>query len=126
MKLRNIPRRALLAAVVAVGLPAVARAHAFLERADPRVGSTVAAAPPRVAVHFTQSVEPAFSTVRVLDPDGNPVDKADVQVDPNDQATLTVGVPKLAAGTYRVEWKVTSVDTHRTHGSFTFTVGLKG
>ena len=86
----------------------------------------MAAAPARVAVHFTQSVEPEFSAVTVLDADGKAVDKADVQVDPKDSTTLTVGVQKLPPGTYKVEWKVTSVDTHRTHGSFTFTVQPKG
>ena len=111
MTKRTFPGAALLAAALTVGVPAVAGAHAFLDRADPRVGSIVNAAPPRVTAHFTQALEPAFSTMRVLDPDGKPVDKADVQVDPNDPATLSVSVPKLATGTYRVEWKVTSVDT---------------
>ncbi len=126
MTTRPVRAAALLAAAFTLTLPAAAGAHAFLDHADPRVGSTVAAAPPRVAVHFTQSVEPAFSTVHVLDATGKSVDQADVQVDPNDGATLTVGVPKLPAGTYKVEWKVTSVDTHRTHGTFEFTVQPKG
>ena len=123
---RTVRTAALLAAAMALAVPAVAGAHAFLDHAEPRVGSTVDASPPRVAVHFTQSVEPAFSTVHVLDASGNAVDQADVQVDPKDPATLTVGVPKLPAGTYKVEWKVTSVDTHRTHGTFEFTVQSKG
>ena len=119
-------RTAALVAAWTLGLPAVAGAHAFLDRAEPRVGSTVEASPPRVAVHLTQDVEPAFSTVRVSDAAGKQVDRADVRVDPKDAATLTVGIPKLAAGTYTVEWRVTSVDTHRTHGTFEFTVHPKG
>jgi len=38
-------------------------------------------------------------------------------------AQLRVGVKPLTAGTYTVKWKVLSVDTHRTQGSFSFTVG---
>ncbi len=126
MTTRTVRTAALWAAALTFGLPAAAGAHAFLDHADPKVGSAVAAAPPRVAVHFTQSVEPAFSTVRVSDADGKQVDRADVRVDPKDPATLSVGVPDLPAGTYKVEWKVTSVDTHRTHGTFAFTVQPKG
>ena len=99
--------------------------HAFLDHANPQVGSTLEACPPRVVVHFTQEIEPAFSTLRVLDAADKPVDKADAAVDPKDQTAFSVSIPKLPAGTYTVEWKVTSVDTHRTHGSFTFTVRSK-
>ena len=126
MTTQTVRIAAVLAVALTLGLPAVAGAHAFLDHAEPKVGSTVADSPPRVAVHFTQSVEPAFSTVQVSAADGKRVDQADVKVDPADPATLTVGVPKLPAGTYKVEWKVTSVDTHRTHGTFEFTVGPKG
>jgi methionine-rich copper-binding protein CopC len=31
--------------------------------------------------------------------------------------------PRLAPGTYRVMWRVISVDTHQTEGAFTFTIG---
>jgi copper resistance protein C len=49
-----------------------------------------------------------------------------MKVDSKDASIMTVSVPNLPAGTYKVEWKVTSVDTHKTHGSFTFTVQPKG
>ena len=47
-------------------------------------------------------------------------------MDASDATVLTVSVGNLPAGTYKVTWKVTSVDTHKTHGSFTFTVQPKG
>ena len=34
-----------------------------------------------------------------------------------------VSVKPLPPGTYRVHWKVLSVDTHTTEGNFTFRVG---
>jgi methionine-rich copper-binding protein CopC len=37
----------------------VALAHAFLERADPRVGSTVRTPPAQVRLWFTEQLEPA-------------------------------------------------------------------
>ena len=37
--------------------------------------------------------------------------------------TMRVGLRSLPAGSYRVRWQALSVDTHKTEGSFTFTVG---
>ena len=105
--------------------PSLSRAHAFLDHAVPKVGSTVDASPSTIALTFTQSLEPAFSKVTVSDSAGKQVNDKDAHVDENEATLMTVSVPKLAAGTYTVEWKVTSVDTHRTHGSFTFTVQPK-
>ena len=97
-------------------------AHAFLDHATPRVGSTVHGPPPAVKLWFTQELEPAFSTVRVLDKSGKPVDRGDARVDKSDRTLLEVAVPPLAPGTYRVQWRVVSVDTHVTEGDFTFDV----
>ena len=36
---------------------------------------------------------------------------------------MRVSLKSLSPGTYRVRWHVLSVDTHKTEGSFTFTVG---
>jgi hypothetical protein len=36
---------------------------------------------------------------------------------------MSVSLRPGGSGTYRVEWKVLSVDTHTTEGSFTFRVG---
>ena len=35
---------------------------------------------------------------------------------------LLVSLPQLAPGTYKVTWRVLSVDTHVTEGDFTFDV----
>jgi methionine-rich copper-binding protein CopC len=100
--------------------PAVA--HAFLDHASPRVGSTVSQAPSELTLSFTQNLEPAFSSVDVLDEKGAKVDKGNVQVDPNDGALLRVSLNPLPPGTYKVVWHVVSVDTHPTEGDFTFQV----
>jgi len=97
-------------------------AHAFLDHASPRVGSTVHGGPPAVKLWFTEELEPAFSTVRVLDESGKPVDRGDARVDKSDHTLLQVALPPLAPGTYRVRWRVVSVDTHVTEGDFTFDV----
>jgi len=96
----------------------LAQAHAFLDYADPRVGSTVSA-PSQVTVFMTEELEGAFSKLQVFDGKGTEVDKKDVKVS---GATMTVSVPTLAAGTYKVKWSAVAVDTHHTTGTFTFTV----
>jgi methionine-rich copper-binding protein CopC len=97
-------------------------AHAFLERAEPGVGSTVKASPNEVRVLFTENIEPAFSTIQVFDASGKEVDKRDVYLDGSNHALLHVSLPLLQPGVYRVVWRVVSVDTHLTNGDFTFRV----
>ena len=97
-----------------------ASGHAFLDHAEPPVGSTVRSAPARVEVWFSQDLEPAFSTLKVLDSTGKEVDKMDKSVPERDRARMAVSLPPLAPGRYRVLWRALSVDTHVTEGDFTF------
>ncbi len=116
-------RAAVAGAVLALLAGAAgARAHAFLERAEPRVGSTVRAAPAQVRLWFTERLEPAYSRVRVESERGERVDRADAAVDADNGALLRVSLLTLRPGTYKVVWRVVSVDTHVTEGDFTFRV----
>jgi hypothetical protein len=100
----------------------VAFAHAFLDHADPKVGSSLNVAPAKVKIWFTQELEPAFSGIVVTDANGDEVDKKDTHLDDSDKTLLIVSLQKLPPGTYKVAWHVVSVDTHRTQGDFKFTV----
>ena len=102
-------------------ISSAAFAHAFLDRASPAVGSAVAGSPPSIALTYTEPVEPLFSTVQVTDTSGNRMD-AGKPVPQDDGRVLQVPLKKLPPGVYTVEWHVTSVDTHKTEGHFTFTV----
>ena len=95
-------------------------AHAFLDHAEPRVGSTVAAPPTEATLVFTEPIEPAFSRIEVLDSAGRRVDTGS----PEHPAPEKLGIKLsgLGPGTYTVHWAVVSVDTHETEGSFKFTV----
>jgi copper resistance protein C len=119
----NGPRTA--AAVIVLALAAVASgagAHAFLDRAEPRVGSKVRTPPAQVTLWFTERLEPAYSRVKVMDETGQQVDKADASVVAADPRQLRVSLMPLGPGKYRVVWRVLSVDTHVTEGDFTFHV----
>ena len=97
-------------------------AHAFLDHAAPSVGSTVRGSPAEVRVWFTQALEPAFSTLRVVDRGGAQVDQGNNAVDAGERTLLKVGLRPLAPGSYKVFWRVLSVDAHTTEGSFSFSV----
>jgi methionine-rich copper-binding protein CopC len=115
--------RAFLTALVLLFLPfgaPAARAHAFLDHANPLVGSTVASAPHEVVLTFTQSLEAAFSTVTVTDPGGADAGQGKAQVSGN---TMRIGLKAGGPGTYKVHWHALSTDTHSTEGTFTFHVG---
>ena len=111
-----------LAAILLPGLllgAAAAHAHAFLDRASPRVGSTVRSAPREVTLWFSQKIEPSFSSAQVRDASGARVDQGGRV----DGSVLHVPVKSLPPGTYKVHWRVLSVDTHTTEGNFSFRVG---
>jgi methionine-rich copper-binding protein CopC len=101
-------------------LPAAASAHAMLDHADPRVGNKVGSPPHQLTLWFTQKLEPAFSSVTVTNAKGERVDSGKPRVSGNQ---MSVSLRAGGSGTYHVNWKVLSVDTHTTDGSFTFEVG---
>ena len=121
--MRKIRLAAVLASSLAVLLaPARASAHAMLKSAAPAVGSTVQIAPTSVDLTFSSSVEPEFSTIVVQSADGVRVDKNDTHLVADDARRLSVTVGSVPVGRYTVIWHATSTDTHKTQGSFTFTV----
>lgn len=114
----------IILSILLIVLAGLARleAHAFLKRAEPAVGSAVQKSPGEVRIWFTENIEPAFSRIQVFNASGKEVDKKDVHLDRSNHALLHVSMPPLEAGTYKVVWRVVSVDTHVTNGNFTFRV----
>jgi copper resistance protein C len=111
-----------LVAILFLALQTHARAHAFLDHAEPKVGGTVTDSPAEIKVWFTQNLEPAFSTLEVRDAQGKEVDKKDAHLDAKDKSLFLVSLPRLPSGTYTAVWHAVSVDTHKTQGHFEFTI----
>ena len=98
--------------------------HANQARSAPSPDSVLEEAPTRVAVWFTEPIEPALSDMRVLDSQGVRVDDGESLVDPADGTAMSVGLKPLPDGTYTVAWKnVSTIDGHLVRGSFFFSVG---
>jgi methionine-rich copper-binding protein CopC len=97
-------------------------AHAQLEEATPAVGGTVAS-PSEIRLKFSEGVEAHFCTVALSAESGGAVPLGAPSVDPADPSILIAKLGKaLTPGVYTVTWHAVSVDTHKTQGSFSFTV----
>jgi hypothetical protein len=112
-----------VAASLALAFVATAAyAHAQLEKATPSVGGTVASVP-EIRLKFSEGVEPRFSGIALASEGGAAVPLGEPSVDPADNSMLIAKVGKaLPPGVYTVTWHAVSVDTHKTQGSFSFTV----
>jgi copper resistance protein C len=112
---------ALLGLALLVSAPP-ASAHASLERASPPVRGEIATSPSEISLTFTEGVEALFSAIELHGQNNAtiPIGKPHIASDNNRQ--LIVELPKLPTGTYTVVWHVTSVDTHKSEGSYRFTV----
>ena len=113
-------RRSLfLASAALLGPVPVAWAHARLRQATPAPGATLTAAPKQVSITFSEALEPKFSAIEVRNAArarfdaGPPRSGADAKI-------LVVDLKPLPPGDYTVAWRATSVDTHKTDGSFSF------
>ena len=113
-------RRELAVALVTCALTASAAAgHAVLQRAEPRVESTLKRPPDEVKLHFSERLEPAYSSLRVLNERGEEVDRRDSRVDRANPVVLRATLPPLSPGTYKVRWRVLSIDGDVTEGTYT-------
>ena len=94
------------------------QAHARLDHASPAAGSAVSSSPSEIALYFTEELEPEFSGGEVRSAAGARVDHgANIS-----GKAMRLGVGTLPPGNYTVSGHVTSVDTHKTQESFSFTV----
>jgi copper resistance protein C len=119
-----VKRRLLMSVAIAPALAwaPLTAAHALLVRTIPGADSAVHESPAKLKLWFSGPLEATFSTVEVFDGTDKRVDKGDPQVEGADRKLLQVSVPKLPAGTYRVTWRVLSVDRHVSRGDFTFEI----
>jgi copper resistance protein C len=114
--------RSIAATVIALTTGAApAYAHAFLHSAVPPVGGHVSAPPTELDLYYTEGVVPHFSSVEVLGPSGERIGIGTLKTADGGRK-LIVPVPALAPGRYTVIWHVTSEDTHKTEGRYSFTV----
>jgi copper resistance protein C len=97
-------------------------AHAFLKKSDPPVGSTVSPAPKTLLLTFTEDLEVPFCAVQVSDSAGTNDAAGKPRAVPGHPDQLQIPLNITKPGKITVTWHALSVDTHKTEGSFSFTV----
>jgi copper resistance protein C len=109
---------------VAIALAPVASAHAVLLATDPAKGAKLATGPAQVSATFNEPLQPAFAAMTVVGPDANLWSSGDPRLT---GAVISVALRPLGpAGTYTVNYRVTSADGHVVTGSWTFELTTPG
>jgi len=103
-----------------------ALAHATLLQQTPAAGGRLDEPPDQVRLRFSEPVDAEFDPLKVYDAEGDRVDEDDARVDPNDARVVVEGLKELPKGSYKVEWRVTSVDGHVVSGEYGFSVTGSG
>jgi copper transport protein len=100
-------------------------AHPVYVDSSPKAFQSVPSSPGEVSVFFSEPIELAYSSIRVLGPDGSTVDLNDPHNVKGDTASIGVTLqPNLPEGEYTVTTNVLSaVDGHVVEETFLFGVG---
>jgi copper transport protein len=109
-----------LATLVGVG---TASAHAELLSSDPQPGAVLDTAPAEITLKFNEPVEMSLGALRLFDGTGASIDISTARHPDGDGAVVEVDLPALKNGSYVVDWRVVSADSHPVHAAFTFQVG---
>lgn len=117
----------LLLAAVALGViltAGTANAHAARVSVDPAENAAMATGPARVRATFNEDLQTTFAAMTVVGPDGNLWTSGQPQVQ---GPVVSVGVRPLGpAGSYTVNYRVTSADGHVVSGSWSFRLTATG
>jgi copper transport protein len=118
-----------LLVVACVAWPAQApahRVHLALQSSTPAQGDTVRTSLTQIRITFTQAVEPRYTSLRLLDSNGNALELGTLV--PVGEGKTRDFIYKLSHpivdGAFVVQWKSAGEDGHVVAGSFDFTVDV--
>jgi copper transport protein len=98
-------------------------AHAELLTSDPQPGAVLDTAPNHITLTFSEPVEISLGGIRLFDGSGASIDVSAARHSEGRDDAVEVDLPALADGSYVVDWRVVSADSHPVHAAFTFQVG---
>jgi copper transport protein len=108
--------------ILSMSIP-FASAHPFIQETNPNSSSNTPVGTTKIIVHFSEEVELDFSSLQVLDSNGDQIDNKDSKYYDGENS-LIVTTPPLNDGVYTVTSKVLSkVDGHLVSAAFVFGVG---
>lgn len=98
-------------------------AHAELLSSDPQPGEVLDTGPKQITLTFTEPVEISLGAVRLFDGTGTSIDISTARHPDGHGEVVEIDLPNLANGSYVVDWRVVSSDSHPVHAAYTFQVG---
>ncbi|OBG41050.1 copper resistance CopC family protein [Mycobacterium sp. E3198] len=116
----------LLAALMATATMNAQPAHAHAARVatEPADNAVLTVGPDRVSATFNERLQTAFAAMTVVGPDANVWSTGEPTVQ---GAIVAIGLRPLGpAGTYTVNYRVTSADGHVVSGSWSFRLTVAG
>ena len=125
--MRRVVSMVLAAGVAVAALllgAAPAWAHSQLEGSNPANGTSVATPPSSVSLTFNEDVQPGFTVMTLIGPDGKDYHTGDVTE--TDQTVRVGALPLGPAGQYQIGYRVVSADGHPVSGKTTFTLTAAG
>ncbi len=99
-----------------------AQAHAKIETAEPKADSELRQAPKEIRLHFSDTLEPAFTKIVLLDGKNVVIKLPKAVVEKADAKTVSAQLPVLRAGEYLVRWSTMTRDSHKVKGEYRFKV----
>lgn len=115
---------ALAVVVTPLTTPGVASAHAALVSTDPANGAKVSRGPEQVSATFNEELQTSFAAMTVVGPQKHLWSTGETRVH---ATTASVALRPLGpAGTYTVNFRVTSADGHVVTGSWSFELSAAG
>jgi copper resistance protein C len=110
--------------VIATLTAPAASAHATRVATDPAADAALATGPQRVSATFNEQLQTTFAAMTVVGPDGNVWSTGEPTVQ---GAVVGIALRALGpAGTYTVNYRVTSADGHVVSGSWSFRLTVPG
>ena len=114
-------REAMITALIALVLPASARAHATLVRSVPGTRSVLTQAPQSLDLCFNEAVEVKFSSVTLEDAKGTAVPLGKLQAG-SDPKCINVPILTIGSGVFTVHYRVLSLDGHVVEYGYQFSI----
>lgn len=112
----------ILSVILSISIP-YAAAHPFTMETSPDSSSNAVEGLTQVIVYFSEPIDVNFSSLKVLDNNGDQIDNKDTKYF-EDEKSLAVTTPPLESGVYTVTSNVLSkVDGHLVPDAFNFGVG---
>lgn len=101
-------------------------AHAHLLTMAPAAESKLSVSPIILDLRFSEGIESSLSHITLTDANKKKIKLGKIAVVDKARKHVQVAIPSgLKPGHYEVDWRVVSVDSHKTHGKWTFEVAPK-